>query len=84
MGAKIASLTASKEGELFLMSFFTAKERKTLWHRFQIIELLLKGVSQRDIAEQLGISLSQVSRGSAELQFGTGAQFFKSFLSSEL
>ena len=79
MGGKISNISSQEEGVLFLRSFFTAKELETLSHRFQIVEFLLQGLSQRDIAEKLGISLSQVSRGSAELQFGSGAQFFKNF-----
>jgi len=79
MGEKLAQLDSPQEGVLFLQSFFTAKERETLYHRFQIIQLLLEGKSQRDIAQVLGISLSQVSRGSAELQFGSGAHFFEAF-----
>lgn len=59
--------------QAFLLDFLTPIERKELWERWCIVELLLSGVSQREIRDRLGISISKVTRGSRAVQTGTGA-----------
>ena len=76
---KMQQLESKADFENFFCAFFTPAERKTLEDRVQIVEQLLEGHSQREIAKSLGVSVSQVSRGSAELQFGAGKDFFPSF-----
>jgi TrpR family transcriptional regulator, trp operon repressor len=49
--------------------FMTFEERKMLAARYKIIQLLLKGnISQRAIANQLQVSIAQITRGSNELK----------------
>lgn len=72
-----------REVERFLRAFLTPAELKTLVQRYQLIELLLQKVPQREISKRLGISISQISRGSAELQFGTGAKVFPKIFKNE-
>ncbi|GEM_PF-1880336 len=61
------------EFKAFLLDFLTSVERKELWERWCIVDLLLSGVAQRDIRDELGISISKVTRGSRAIQTGTGA-----------
>ena len=76
---KISEIKDAKTAEQFLRSFLTPKELQELLNRYKLVEQLLQGIPQRKIAQNLGISISQISRGSEELQFGTGAEFFPQF-----
>lgn len=67
------SVKSAKEMEEFITDLFTPAERKDFWERWSIVDMLFKGNSQRDIRDKLGVSISKVTRGSRELQFGTGA-----------
>ena len=75
--AQLAELfTATRSaGELqeLLTDLLTPAERKDLWERWCIVDMLLRGNSQREIRDKLKVSISKVTRGSRELQFGTGA-----------
>ena len=72
--AKLLLENRDVEGlQAFLLDFLTPIERKELWERWRIVELLLSGVSQRDIRDELSISISKVTRGSHAIQKGTGA-----------
>lgn len=59
--------------EDFLVDITTPGEREALWGRLQIIKKLHKGEPQRQIAEDLGVGIATVTRGSRELSSGTGA-----------
>ncbi len=76
---KIHQLENEKDVENFFRAFFTPKECNTLCDRHQLIEMLMQQTPQREISKQLNISISQISRGSAELQFGVGREFFPKF-----
>lgn len=65
-----------KEVELFFRAFFTPQELETLDHRYRLVELLVQGLPQREIADRIGVSISQISRGSQELKFGYGKKIF--------
>jgi TrpR family trp operon transcriptional repressor len=52
---------------------FTPAEQKDLLERWELVGLLLGGMTQRQVSERLKISLSKVSRGSRVIQFGRGA-----------
>ncbi|PLX26102.1 transcriptional regulator [Candidatus Parcubacteria bacterium] len=51
----------------FLKDLLTPSEYKDIVTRLQIVKMLDAGVSQRDIAAKLGVSISKVTRGSREL-----------------
>ena len=51
----------------FLFDILSPAEYKDLAVRWQIALLLQKGVSQRDIARNLKVSISTVTRGSREM-----------------
>jgi len=72
----ISQLESEKDVENFLRAFMTPKECHTLCDRFLLIEMLMAGHPQREISKKLGVSISQISRGSAELQFGVGREVF--------
>ncbi|MFA5272969.1 MAG: Trp family transcriptional regulator [Candidatus Peribacter sp.] len=68
----IVALEDEKEAEALLKDILTPQELATLAGRWQEVQLLAKGIPQRDIAEILGISISKITRGSRALQYGTG------------
>lgn len=51
----------------FLKDILTPKEYKMLVVRWQIVKQLAKGLSQRQIADNLEISTATITRGSREL-----------------
>lgn len=55
-----------------MKDLFTPQEIDALAERWQLIQLLAKGVPQREIAELLNVSISTVTRGSRALQYGSG------------
>lgn len=64
-------LNASKDEKLFtalIHDFLTESEESQLPVRWQIIKRLHAGETQRKIAEDLGVGIATVTRGSEELQ----------------
>lgn len=68
----LASIETSKEASVLLKDLLTPQEMESLAERWQLVQLLAKGISQREIAENLNISISKVTRGSRVLQYGAG------------
>lgn len=62
----------------FLIDLLSPTEYKDLSVRWQIIKLLHKGASHRDIAKKLKVSVATVTRGSRELMNKKGG--FKQIL----
>lgn len=56
--------------EDFLVGITTAKERKELSQRVEIIKRLMDGNPQAKIASELGVGVATVTRGSKELSEG--------------
>ena len=54
--------------EKFLNSILTSKEVEEISSRWELVKLLDEGVSQRKVAETLGLSLCKITRGSRELK----------------
>lgn len=79
---KLKSLS-EEEVFQFLQAFLTPKEFHTLCERYELVRLLVQGVPQREISEKLGVSISQISRGSAELKYGAGAEIFPKLFQEE-
>lgn len=64
-------LAETGDGELiegFLKSILTRNELDEISSRWELVKLLEEGLSQRKIAEKLGISLCKITRGSRELR----------------
>ncbi|HLC75994.1 MAG TPA: YerC/YecD family TrpR-related protein [Candidatus Peribacterales bacterium] len=73
-----ASVRSTKEAELLLKDILTPQELDSIAERWQLVQMLMEGAPQRDIAEKLGISISKITRGSRMLQYGSGG--FRYFL----
>ena len=52
----------------FLFELLTKTELETLSKRWQILKMLNKGLTQREIAKELKVSLCKVTRGSRILK----------------
>lgn len=73
-----ASVDSQKEAEMLLVDLLTPQELESLAERWQLIRSLDAGMPQRDIARDLGVSISKITRGSRMLQYGSGG--FRHFL----
>lgn len=76
--ALFAMVKSPKEAKMLLQDILTPQELDSLCERWQLVQRLYKGASQREIAEDLGISISKVTRGSRAMQYGSGG--FEYFL----
>ena len=54
----------------FLEAILSPAELDEIPKRLEIIRLLRKGVSQREIAKRLGVGIATVTRGARELKLG--------------
>lgn len=70
--ALFCAIETPKEAQLLLSDLLTPQERESLVERWQEIQLLAKGITQREVAKKLNISISKVTRGSHALQYGSG------------
>jgi TrpR family trp operon transcriptional repressor len=61
-------LSSPKEIEGVLSEILTPAEIQTITQRWNICKLLLQGVSQREIARRLGVSLCNITRGAREMR----------------
>lgn len=61
-------VTDPRELETFLSELLTPAELHDLVLRWELLELLERGVSQRKVAEALGISLCKITRGAKILK----------------
>ncbi|KAB8031846.1 Trp family transcriptional regulator [Fluviispira multicolorata] len=58
----------SNDCEQLLKVFLTPAEIDAISQRVQIVDLISKGVAQREISEKLGVGIATVTRGSRMLQ----------------
>lgn len=63
---------AGADMEALLNDLMTPQEIMEIVERIQLLRELKAGKTQRAIAEEMGISVTTVNRGSRVLQFGTG------------
>lgn len=61
--SNIISKMDKNEVQNFLLELLTESELADLSKRWRILELLHQGVTQRDIAKELNVSLCKVTRG---------------------
>lgn len=66
--AVLASITSPDEMRRFLFELLTPGEVRDITLRWNLLELLAEGVTQRKIAEDLKISLCKITRGSKILK----------------
>ncbi|MEN9782233.1 MAG: hypothetical protein RL208_383 [Pseudomonadota bacterium] len=83
LSEKITKLSKD-DVSLLLEAFLTPQELDTLAMRYSLIEKLISGEPQRRVSEELGISISKISRGSRELQYGVGSKIFPKLFSKKI
>ena len=64
----LASCHDSADIEMLLNALLTDKEHSEIANRIRIFDLLERGVTQREISEQLGVGVATVSRGAKAMQ----------------
>lgn len=64
----LARCSSPQEIREFLLCWFTPREVKDMDNRWRLVQELLAGQSQRKIAQDLGVSLCKITRGSRELK----------------
>lgn len=68
----IASLDSADECRAFLRDLCTLKELESMIERYRVAKLFRKGLSYRQISEQLGSSTATVTRVAYWYKHGTG------------
>jgi len=66
----LLSIEDKAEMNDFLLGILTPKELAEIPTRLNIVKMLKAGVSQHQIAAELGVGIATVTRGSKELQKG--------------
>ncbi len=64
----LAEMTEVDDVEKFLYEILTDNERRDISLRWELMKKLYKGIPQRTIASELGISLCRITRGSKILK----------------
>lgn len=64
----VKNLHSEVEIETFFKELLTESEIETLSKRWRILELLVQGATQREIAKELQVSLCKVTRGAKILK----------------
>ena len=70
MAGVLSELDDPGEAYDVLYALLTPRERQKIALRWQLVRLLEKGMTQRAIAAELGVSLCKITRGSRELKHG--------------
>lgn len=70
--AALAKIRNKQEARKILKDILTPREIAALTQRLQIIKLLAKGVSHREISKKLRVSIAKVTRGSRALRRNHG------------
>jgi TrpR family transcriptional regulator, trp operon repressor len=66
----LAKQKKPQDMEKFLRAILTPQELEAIPKRLEIVKMLKQGVSQREIADKLGLGIATVTRGSRELKKG--------------
>jgi TrpR family trp operon transcriptional repressor len=64
----LCSMRDTDQMRRFLEEIMTPAERKDLALRWELMRMLMDGVPQRQIAEELGVSLCKITRGAKILK----------------
>ncbi|MCK5020217.1 MAG: helix-turn-helix domain-containing protein [Candidatus Peribacteraceae bacterium] len=73
-----ASIETKEEANMLLKDILTPQEIESIAERWQLVQQLASGKTQRQISKDLNVSISKVTRGSRFLKYGTGG--FKFFI----
>lgn len=72
LAAVLAKLDDPEPIELFLKDLLTPAEIQALTERWSIVRMLAAGMTQREVALSLDVSVTTVTRGNRQLQHGSG------------
>lgn len=74
-----ASAKDEKEAKLLLHDILTPAELESIVERWQLVQELAQGKPQRQIAQDLGLSICKITKGSRAMKYGGGgfAYFLK-------
>lgn len=61
---------------MLLQDILTPREFLSVAERWQIVLSLAKKLPQREIAEELHVSISKITRGSRALKYGSGGFWY--------
>ncbi len=64
----LANCNVSADIDALLSALLTDKEQLDIANRIRIFDLLERGVTQREVSEQLGVGIATVSRGAKAMQ----------------
>ena len=64
----LLSIKSEQEARDFLESMFSPEEIETFEKRLEIVKLLLKNKSHREISKKLNVGIATVTRGAKELR----------------
>lgn len=67
-----ASIESKEEAEMLLKDILTPQEREDIAERWQLIQALASGLTQREVAKKCKVSISKVTRGAHEMKYGSG------------
>ena len=67
-----SAIRSEKEARMLLTDMLTPAELRSLAKRWEELQLLARGMKQREVAKKLKISISKVTRGSRVLRDGSG------------
>lgn len=70
--AALVELTEPAAISALLEDLLTPGEIEAVGERWQIVKRLRAGATQREVAAELGVSVTTVSRGARQLKYGTG------------
>lgn len=71
----VVKISSPALADKFLSDLLSPAEYNELALRWQIIKLLHKGLSIREVAYRLGVAVATVERGSRELKYGRNNGF---------
>ncbi|PIQ77207.1 transcriptional regulator [Candidatus Peregrinibacteria bacterium CG11_big_fil_rev_8_21_14_0_20_46_8] len=70
----VVKIKDAQKATAFLHAILTPAELEQIAQRLQIFRLLIKGVPQREISKQLGVSIGTITHGSRELKYGSARE----------
>ena len=68
----LVALRTTDEAAAFMRDLHSLRELEEMIQRWAVVRLLSKGLSYRDISDQIGVSTATVTRINQWLQHGTG------------
>ncbi len=72
----LMAIETDKEAKMILKDLFTPSEVEAMAVRWQLVQSLAEGKSQRQVAKEFGVSISKVTRAAAWLRGSTGFRYF--------